>query len=150
CARCCRIRKANRRSRSSTIPTTSSCWRWRRYEEELMESQMRSRVVETDAATDRAYLTRVYGWMTAALAVTGFVAMLTAQSEAATRFIFANRGVFFGLLIGELLLVMVLAAAVHKMSATLAMASFMVYAAVNGLTLSAIFFIYTKGSIATT
>lgn len=89
-----------------------------------MESQMRARVVETDAATDRAYLTRVYGWMTAALAVTGIVAMLTASSESAMRFIFANRGVFFGLMIGELLLVIALAAAVHKMSAAAATAAF--------------------------
>jgi FtsH-binding integral membrane protein len=115
-----------------------------------MESQMRARAVETDAASEREYLVRVYGWMTAALAVTGIVAMLTASSEAAMRFIFANRGVFYGLLIGELLLVMVLAAAVHKMSAAVATAAFVAYAAINGLTLSAIFIIYTKGSIATT
>src|SRR5262252_3151695 len=115
-----------------------------------MESQMRARVVETDAASERAYLTRVYGWMTAALAVTGIVAMLTASNEAAMRFIFANRGVFYGLLIGEVLLVIVLAAAVHKMSAAAATAAFIGYAALNGLTLSAIFMIYTKGSIAST
>ena len=115
-----------------------------------MESQMRARVVETDVASDRAYLTRVYGWMTAALAVTGVVSMLTASSEAAMRFIFANRGVFFGLMIGEVLLVVVLAAAVHKMSAGLATLAFMAYAALNGLTLAAIFLLYTKGSIATT
>ena len=115
-----------------------------------MESQMRARVVERDVATDRAYLQRVYGWMSAALAVTGVVAMLTASSPSAMQFIFANRGVFFGLLIGELLLVMVLAAAVHKMSAGVATAAFMGYAAINGLTLSAIFLLYTKGSIATT
>jgi FtsH-binding integral membrane protein len=115
-----------------------------------MESQMRARVVERDVASDRAYLQRVYGWMSGALAVTGVVAMLTASSPAAMQFIFANRGVFFGLLIGELLLVMVLAAAVQKMSAGVATAAFMVYAALNGLTLSAIFLLYTKGSIATT
>ena len=115
-----------------------------------MESQMRARVVERDVASDRVYLQRVYGWMTAALAVTGVVAMLTASSPSAMQFIFANRGVFFGLLIGELLLVVVLAAAVNKMSAGLATASFMAYAAINGLTLSAIFLLYTKGSIATT
>src|SRR5437016_3079038 len=114
-----------------------------------MESQLRARVVETDAATERAYLVRVYGWMTAALAVTGIVAMLTASSEAAMRFIFANRGIFFGLMIAEVLMVVVLAAAVHKMSAATATAAFVGYAALNGLTLSAIFMIYTKGSIAT-
>src|SRR5262245_51103606 len=111
-----------------------------------MESQMRARVVGTDAASEREYLVRVYGWMTAALAVTGIIAMLTASSESAMRFIFANRGVFFGLIIAELLLVVVLAAAVQKMSAAVATAAFVAYAALNGLTLSAIFVIYTRGS----
>jgi FtsH-binding integral membrane protein len=115
-----------------------------------MQSQMRSRVVDVDAATERSYLVRVYGWMTAALAITGSVAMLTAQSEAATRFIFAHPGVFLGLFIVEVLLVLSLAMAVHRLSPAVAMAAFVAYAAINGLTLSAIFLIYTKVSIATT
>lgn len=115
-----------------------------------MESQMRARVVERDVATDRAYLTRVYGWMTGALALTGAVAMLVSQSAAATQFIFTHPSVFLGIFVVEIVLVMSLALAIHKLSTPAAMACFLGYAAVNGLTLSAIFLIYTKASLATT
>jgi FtsH-binding integral membrane protein len=115
-----------------------------------MEWQAQARAAESDLAAERTHLVRVYGWMTAALALTGIVAMAVASNESAIQFIFANRAVFFGLLIGELLLVMVLAAAVQRMSAAVATLAFLFYAAMNGLTLSAIFLLYTRGSIATT
>ena len=66
------------------------------------------------------------------------------------RVIFGNRAVFFGLIIGELVLVIALSAAIQRISAGVASAMFLLYAGINGLTISAIFLIYTGQSIAST
>lgn len=98
----------------------------------------------------REFFVKVYGWMALALALTGLVAMQVAASPVALSLIFGNPLIFYGLIIGELILVMVLSAGIQKMSPAVAMSMFFVYAAVNGLTLSVIFLAYTKGSIAST
>ncbi len=97
-----------------------------------------------------AFMTKVYGWMTIALVITAFAAMYTAMTPALTEFIFSSKLVFYGLIIGELLLVGSLVVAVQKMSPTVASLVFIAYAAINGLTLASIFFLFTSGSIALT
>ena len=96
----------------------------------------------------RAFIQRVYGWMAAALAVTGFVAFAVARSEQMQRIIFGNPVIFYGLIIGELILVVTLVRRVHRMSASAATGSFVAYSVLNGLTMSAIFLAYTQGTIA--
>ena len=96
----------------------------------------------------RAFVQRVYGWMAAALAVTGIVAYAVANSPQMQRFIFGNAFVFFGLIIGELILVMVLVRRIQVMTPGAATGSFVVYSLLNGLTLSAVFLAYTQGTIA--
>lgn len=98
----------------------------------------------------RAFMTRVYGWMSAGLALTGVIAYAVAGSEELVRAIVLNRWVFWGLLLAELALVWILSAAIQKMSVALASAMFLGYAALNGLTFSVIFLAYTSGSIALT
>ncbi|CEM61818.1 BAX inhibitor (BI)-1/YccA family protein [Treponema phagedenis] len=93
------------------------------------------------------FLAAVYGWMVAALAISGFSAFLVINSEAALLFIFGNKLVFFGLIIAEVLLVAGLSAGIRKISFTTAALAFIGYSILNGITLSAIFFIYTGGSI---
>ncbi|MFL5739979.1 MAG: Bax inhibitor-1/YccA family protein [Flavisolibacter sp.] len=105
---------------------------------------------EDIARSQQRFIVKVYGWMAAALALTGLVAMYTASSEAMVNFIVLNRPVFFGLIIGELLLVGSLVGFVRKMSGTTATAIFLLYSIINGLTLSVIFLVYTAGSIAST
>lgn len=102
---------------------------------------------ETNVA-ERTFFTQVYGWMAAALAVTGFMALAVTRSAAMQRFIFGNPLVFYGLIIGELVLVMVLVSRLNRMSAQTATTVFVVYALVNGLTLSAVFLAYTSATIA--
>lgn len=97
-----------------------------------------------------AFVQSVYNWMAIGLALTAVVAFFTASSETMMRFIFGNRMVFFGLIIGELVLVFTLSARVAKMQASTATALFVLYAGLNGLTLSAIFIAYTGASIAST
>jgi FtsH-binding integral membrane protein len=102
---------------------------------------------ETDLRV-RAFVQKVYGWMAAALAVTGLVAMAVARSATLQQFIFGNTFVFFGLIIAELILVMVLVRRLPMMTASTATVSFIIYSLLNGLTLSSIFLVYTQGTIA--
>lgn len=102
-----------------------------------------------DAA--RATLFRnVYLWMTMALCLTALTAYTVAGSESLLQAIFSSRALFFGLIIGELVLVMVLAANIMRMSFLTATLLFIAYSVVNGATLSVIFLVYDLGSIGLT
>ena len=105
---------------------------------------------EQVAKEQQRFITKVYGWMAFALAITGVVAMYTASSEGMINFIFSSKAVFYGLVIGELLLVGSLVGFISKMSSKTATLIFIAYSVLNGLTLSVVFLIYTSGSIAST
>ncbi len=64
-------------------------------------------------------------------------------------FIFGNMFIFYGLLIGELVLVFVLSRNVKKFSYGTASLLFMLYSFINGLTLASIFIAYRLGTIST-
>ena len=96
------------------------------------------------------YLTRVYNWMALALFITGLVAYYAATSEQIKNLIFTSKFIFYGLIIGELLLVVYLSRAIQKISQNTAIMVFLLYAMLNGLTMSVIFMIYTTSSIAST
>ena len=97
-----------------------------------------------------SFVRSVYNWMAIGLGLTGFVAYYVSNSPSLLNIIFGNMIVFWGLIIGELVLVFTLAARVAKMQASTATAMFVVYAVLNGATLSVIFLAYTKSSIAST
>jgi FtsH-binding integral membrane protein len=88
--------------------------------------------------------------MAIGLALTGFVAFFVSNSQTMMRLIFGNQIIFFGLIIGELALVFTISARVQRMRASTATSLFVLYAALNGATLSAIFLIYTRSSITST
>jgi FtsH-binding integral membrane protein len=96
------------------------------------------------------FIRSVYNWMAISLGLTGIVAYYVSNNESLMRLIFKNQLLFFGLIIGELVLVFSLAGRAHKMQATTATGLFILYAALNGVTLSAIFLIYTRSSITST
>lgn len=96
------------------------------------------------------FITKVYNWMALALFITGLVAYFTATSPQVFNAIVGSRILFFGLILGELALVVYLSRAIHKMSRNMAIGSFLVYSVLNGLTMSVIFMAYTSNSIATT
>ena len=96
------------------------------------------------------FIRSVYNWMAIGLSLTGFVAFFVSNSQTMLRLIFGNQLIFFGLIIGELALVFSISARVHKMQASTATSLFVLYAALNGATLSAIFLIYTRSSITST
>jgi uncharacterized protein len=95
-------------------------------------------------------MSQVYAWMTAGLLVTGAVASFVAGSEALVDLIFGNVFIFFGLFIVQIIAVIGLSAGINRLSPAAAMAIFIGYAALNGLTMAAIFLAYTTASIAST
>ena len=96
------------------------------------------------------FIRSVYNWMAIGLGLTGVVAFYVSNSETLLKLIFGNQLIFFGLIIGELILVFTISARVHKMQASTATFLFVLYAALNGATISAIFLIYTRSSITST
>jgi len=96
------------------------------------------------------YITKVYNWMALALLLTGAVAYFTAGSEQLVQIIFGNKILFFGLIIGELVLVGYISARIQKISSYNATLLFLLYSALNGLTLSFVFMAYTSASITST
>jgi uncharacterized protein len=109
-----------------------------------------SMTAEQIQAESQRFMVKVYGWMSLALMITGFVAMFIASSNALLELIIGNRFVFYGLIILELVAVASLAGWISRMSASTATMIFIAYSALNGLTLSLIFVIYTAESIAST
>ncbi len=96
------------------------------------------------------FVRSVYNWMCIGLAVTGFMAFYVSSSEALLNMVFGNRMVFFGLIIAELALVFSISGMVNRMSAGTATALFVLYSALNGVTLSFIFIVYASASIVST
>ena len=96
------------------------------------------------------FIRSVYNWMAIGLALTGFIAYYVASTPALLNLILGNQILFFGLIIAELALVFTISARVHRMQASTATALFVLYSALNGATLSFIFIIYTRSSIAST
>ncbi|MDD5368573.1 MAG: Bax inhibitor-1/YccA family protein [Anaerolineaceae bacterium] len=105
---------------------------------------------EQQEEIQRGFITRVYGWMALGLIVTAAIAFLTISSPSLMTAIVTNRILFFGLLIGELLLVAVISGAASRLSPVVAGLLFLGYAGLNGVTLSILILLYTASSIAIT
>lgn len=89
----------------------------------------------------------VYTWMACGLAMTALTAMIVGRNENWVYTIFTS-GMYWGLLIAEVLLVLFLSARINKMSFATAGLMFAVYAILNGVTMSLIMLVYTAESIA--
>jgi uncharacterized protein len=98
----------------------------------------------------RSIISQAYLWMAVGLVITGLVAAFTASSPFMLSLVYGNVLVFWGLLLLEIILVIVLAAAVARLPVGVALTVFVVYAALNGVTLSGILLAYTKASLAST
>lgn len=89
----------------------------------------------------------VYIWMAGGLSLTGLIAWWVAGSPEMINFIFGNKVVFWGLIIAEFALVLILTAMLDSMSFLTSSICYVVYCALNGLLLSSIFLVYEIGSI---
>ena len=96
----------------------------------------------------RQYMLRVYNYMAGGLALTGLVAYFAAASGIYAQI--AHTFLFWIILIAPLGLVMLLSFRINSMSLGAAQATYWVYAALVGLSIAGIFFVYTGASIAST
>jgi uncharacterized protein len=99
-------------------------------------------------AIQHDFIWRVYRWMSVGLCITGLLAMGIASDRELSYTIISNRTLFYVLMFGELGLVFVLSGMIQRMSAFMAISVFFLYAALNGVTMSVIFSIYSAESIA--
>lgn len=97
---------------------------------------------------EQNFITRVYGWMSFALAVTGLVSLYIASNPALIAKIATGKYLLLGLIVAELLLVIAITGMINKLSFFAASTMFVVYSVLNGVTFSTIFLIYTMSSIA--
>jgi FtsH-binding integral membrane protein len=106
--------------------------------------------IDTDAnEVLGAVLRRVYVWMALGLFITAGVAAFVSASPL-FQVLTGQPLIFFGLLIVELALVIGLSWGINRISTGTATSLFLIYAALNGLTLSVLFVVYTLGSVAYT
>ena len=89
----------------------------------------------------------VYTWMACGLAMTALTAMIVGRNENWV-YTLATSGMYWGLLIAEVVLVIFLSARINKMSFATAGLMFAAYAILNGVTMSIIMLLYTAESIA--
>ncbi len=100
-----------------------------------MLSQVRNR--------ERSILKNVYLWMTAGLAMTGVVSYAVATTESLMRIFLGSGMGFLFIIIAQFALVFYLSARLQKMTSTAAIASFIAYSVLTGITLSVIFYAYS-------
>ena len=98
----------------------------------------------------RSSMLSVYNYMASGVLLTGVVAMLFAQSSAAPAILFGPGILKYLIMFSPLAFVMVLSFGINRLSTGAAQALFWAFAAVMGLSMSSIFFVYTGASIATT
>ena len=103
----------------------------------------------TSTGDERVYFRRVFAWMSVALLVTGAVAGAIGHSQTAMHALLSGKGewVLIACFVIELALVSALVGLVQHMDLFQTVATFIGYAALNGVTLSLIFAVFTTKSI---
>ncbi len=95
-----------------------------------------------------ALMRKVYVWMTLALAITGICAYGVATSPSILQLIYSGGATIWVLFLLELGLVFYTTARIDRLSLSTATSLFVLYSALNGVTLSSIFIVYSMASIA--
>ena len=96
------------------------------------------------------FIRRVFGWMFAGLVITGISTALIGSNDELLETITENPIYFIGLVVVQLGLVIAISAAIERISATVALILFFVYAASVGVIFALVFELYTAQSIFTT
>jgi hypothetical protein len=112
-----------------------------------MQAQLTVDQVKSIQAT---FINKVYTWMTLALTITGFVAFRTMNSYELMNMLLSSGNGILILFIVELGLVFWMVSRINSMSSNMAIGLFLLYSALNGLTLSVILFAYTGASVTST
>lgn len=95
-------------------------------------------------------VSKAYGWMFTALAITGLTSYICGTSAAFMQLLFSSSSIMWILIIAQLAIAFILIARLDKMSFTTARILFLAYAFTLGISLSSIFLVYTMSSIAST
>ena len=119
------------------------------YEEMNYQSYSRDRQLEASYAFP-ALMRKTYLWMSMALVITGLTAYVVATNAAIRSYLFMHSQLIWVLFLAEIGLVIGLSAAIRKISLSTATLMFVAYAALNGITFSSLFYVYTMGSLAST
>tara|TARA_B110000438_G_scaffold178343_1_gene170471 strand:- start:1222 stop:1923 length:702 start_codon:yes stop_codon:yes gene_type:complete len=115
-----------------------------------MESFSRPMSIDAHAAEQQRFMVRVYNWMAAGLAITGFMAFYVSSSPAMMNILFGNPVLPIILIIAQIGLVFWLASRVMQMGVSQATGVFLLYAGLTGITFSTLFVVYTSASITST
>ena len=100
-------------------------------------------------AEERAgFMRRVYTWMTGGVLLTALVSTYLGTNPELMISLMRTPVLFYGLMFAQLGMVIALSAAINRLSASTATLLYVAYAALTGVTLSTIFMIYTRDSIA--
>jgi len=96
-----------------------------------------------------SFVHRVFAWMAIGLALTGAIAVVVGNTVSETWWE-DHAGLLIGLIVAELALVFGLSFLINRIPAVVAIGAYFLYCALNGVTLSIIFAVYTSASIAAT
>lgn len=116
------------------------------YNEFQPYQQQSYRPAENGEAVVRNVMTKTYLFMFAVLIISGIAAYATAASGLFFT-IFGNQYIFYGMLIGEVVLVLVANVVMSKNQVVPSAICLLAYSIVNGMTLASIFYSYSLGSI---
>ncbi len=96
-----------------------------------------------------AYTRKTFLWMFIGLAITFGISMIMAADggRMAIRLVLFNPILYFGMVIAELILVMILGAAIRKFPPAVCTGVFLGYAALNGVTIAPALITYELGSV---
>lgn len=95
------------------------------------------------------YISKVYAWMFLGLLITAVSGFIGSQSTALLELIVSNRILFFGVFILQLVLVGFLSVRIEKMSFATAVGAFLLYALLNGVVFSIVFYAFSASSLIT-
>jgi FtsH-binding integral membrane protein len=95
----------------------------------------------------RSFFSGIYKWMAMGVILSGVFSYLTIQ-EGSLRFILENQTYFYGIVGIEIAIMLGVQFLIKKLQPKVSLILFFVYAALNGITLSGLFLMYTIDSIA--
>ena len=104
----------------------------------------------TQVTITNTYLSRVFRFMTLGLCITALIAYFSLQSQTFIQSLYSNPLLFLLLLFIEISLALYLSARIATLSAQTASMIFILYSALNGITISPMLFLYTGASIVST
>ena len=113
-----------------------------------MDNYVKDISVKSEKSIVNSVMKNVFTLMTLALAATGAISYIVSNNIQIIKTIIENQPLFWGLIIGELVLVIVLSAMINRISFTTALILFALYSVINGVTLAPLFIVFTAESIA--